>query len=137
MIRANKVKIMTRAAIFEKNEGRKALYISRFFQNDYILYGLLKSAVSITLAFLLGTGMWVVYHAESLMTEKTIDDLLRLGRQALSWYGIALGSFLLVSLAVYVLRYHSAQKRMKGYRGNLRKLLKMYQEEGAARERSI
>lgn len=137
MIRANKVKIMTRAAIFEKNEGRKALYISRFFQNDYILYGLLKSAVSITLAFLLGTGMWVVYHAESLMTEKTIDDLLRLGRQALSWYGIALGSFLLVSLAVYALRYHSAQKRMKGYRGNLRKLLKMYQEEGAARERSI
>ena len=137
MIRANKVKIMTRAAIFEKNEGRKALYITRFFQNDYILYGLLKSAVSVTLAFVLGTCMWVVYHAESLMTEKTIADLIHLGEQALSWYGVTMGSFLLVSLIVCVVRYQSAQKRMKGYRGNLRKLLKMYQEEGAARERSI
>ncbi len=136
MIRTNKVKIMTRAAIFEKEEARKALHISRFFRNDYILYGLLKSAVSVTFGFGLGACVWVIYHSEKLMTEKTIMDLFALGKTAVFWYLAALIAFLLISLVVYGVRYHNAQKRLKGYRSNLRRLLKTYQEDETAKERA-
>ena len=137
MIRTNRVKTMTRAAIFEKREERRALYISRFFRGDYILYGVIKSAVSLTFAFLLGTCMWVIYHSESLMTEKTIEDLFELAMQALGWYGLSLTVFVLISVAVYAFKYHNAQKRLRVYRSSLRKLLKIYQEDGAAKERTI
>ena len=137
MIRTNKVKTMTRAAIFEKAEERKTLYISRFFRNDYVLQGLLKSAIAATCAFALGVGMWVIYHAEELMSEKRLEDLVAIGMKALTWYGVALVAFLLASLVVYNVRYSHAQKRLKGYRGSLRKLLKMYQEEDTAKERIL
>lgn len=137
MIRANKVKIMTRAAIFEQKEERKALHVNQFFRSDYVIYGMLKSAVSMTIAFGLAVCMWVIYHAEKLMTEKSVEDLFALGKQMLILYGAALLIFLLISLVVYCARYYHAQKRLRGYRSNLRKLAKSYQEEASSKEKIV
>ena len=140
MIRTNRVKIMTRAAIFEKQEERKALYISRFFKNDYISLGILKSAISITFVFFLGLCAWAIYHAddlEEIISAVTIDGLIDMGKQIVGWYAVALVCFLAISLAVYSVRYRNAQKRLKSYRGYLRKLLKSYQEDETAKERAI
>ena len=134
MIQTNKVKTMTKAAIFEKKEERKALYICHFYQVDYVLYGMLKSAISLTIAYGLGACMWVIYHAESLMTEKSVTDLFELGKQAAGWYVLALAVFLILSAVACIVRYQLAQKRLKGYRGNLRRLLKAYQEDSTAKE---
>ncbi len=137
MIRTNKVKMMTRAAIFEQEEERKALHINQFFTADYVIYGMLKSVISLTIAFALAACMWVIYHAEELMTEKTVEDLFALGKQTLVLYGVALLIFLLITLVVYTVRYFRAQKRLKGYRANLRKLAKSYQEEASAKEKTL
>ena len=137
MIRTNKVKIMTRAAAFEQKEGRKALYINQFFAADYVAYGLIKSAVSLTIAFGMAIAMWVVYHAEELMTEKSVEDLFAMGKNVLLLYGVMLVAYLLVSAAVYGVRYYRAQKRLKGYRTYLRRLAKTYQEEGSAKEKIV
>ena len=108
MIRANKVKTMTRAAMFEKKEARGALAVNRFFQGDYVIYGMIKSAISITVAFALAVGMWVIYHAEELMTEKSVADLFALGKQGVFMYVAVLVFFLLISTCIfvaYVLQY--------------------------------
>lgn len=137
MIRTTKVRTMTRAAIFEKKEERRSIYISRFFRGDYVLYGLIKSGISITIAYLLGLGMFVIYHAEELMTEKSVEDLIRMGMDALFWYGVILAGFLVISAVVYIIQYSRAQKRMKEYRGYLRKLMKSYQGDSGTKERSL
>lgn len=137
MIRPNKVKTMTRAAIFEKKEARGALAINRFFRVDYVVYGMIKSAISLTIAFALAVGMWVIYHAEELMTEKSVADLFALGKQGVILYVAALVLFLLISLVVYCVRYQRAQKRLKGYRSQLRKLAKAYQDEASAKEKML
>ena len=137
MIHANKVKTMTKAAIFEKKEARGALAINHFFQWDYVVYGMIKSAISITVAFALAVGMWVIYHAEELMTEKSVADLFALGKHGAILYVVTLIVFLLISLAVYCVRYQRAQKRLKGYRSNLRRLAKSYQDETAAKEKML
>ena len=137
MIRANKVKTMTRAAMFEKKEARGALAVNLFFQGDYVIYGMIKSAISITVAFALAVGMWVIYHAEELMTEKSVADLFALGKQGVFMYVAVLVFFLLISLAVYCVRYHKAQHKLKGYRSQLRKLAKSYQDEASAKEKML
>ena len=137
MIRANKVKTMTRAAMFEKKEARGALAVNRFFQGDYVIYGMIKSAISITVAFALAVGMWVIYHAEELMTEKSVADLFALGKQGVFMYVAVLVFFLLISLAVYCVRYQKAQHKLKGYRSQLRKLAKSYQDEASAKEKML
>lgn len=137
MIRTSKVKTMTQAAIFEKKEERRSIYISRFFRGDYVLYGLIKSGISITIAYLLGIGMFVIYHAEELMTEKSVEDLIRIGRDALGLYAAVLAGFLIISAAVYLIQYSRAQKRMKEYRGYLRRLMKSYQGETGIKERNL
>ena len=43
------------------------LVINRFFRGDYVIYGMIKSAISLTVAFALAVGMWIIYHAEELM----------------------------------------------------------------------
>ncbi len=130
MIRTDKVRLMARSAIFEKEEGRKALDVNRYFHLDYIGYGLVKSAVSWTLAFLLMAAIPVLYNSEYLMTEMNIDGLAVLGRQILIAYVASLVGFLAISAVVYSVRHHRAQKKLKGYRSNLRRLLKLYDEEG-------
>ena len=137
MIRANKVKTMTRAAMFEKKEARGALAVNRFFRGDYVIYGMIKSAISITVAFALAVGMWVIYHAEELMTEKSVADLFALGKQGVFMYVAVLVFFLLISLAVYCVRYYKAQHKLKGYRSQLRKLAKSYQDEASAKEKML
>ena len=137
MIRTNKVKIMTRSAVFEKHEERGALYISHFFKTDYIGFGMLKSAISLTFAFGLGVCMWGLYFSEELMTQKSIEDLLGIGKNILLWYAAALVAFLAVSAAVHAVRYSRAQKKLKGYRSGLRKLMKVYQEEDRQKERTV
>jgi len=137
MIRTNRVKTMTKAAIFEKKEEKGALAVNRFFRSDYVIYGLIKSAISITLAFCLAIGMWVIYHAEELMTEKSVADLFAMGKHIVILYAAVLLIFLLVSLAVYCVRYQGAQKRLKEYRSHLRKLAKSYQDEAPAKEKAL
>lgn len=137
MIRTTKVRTMTQAAIFEKKEERRAIYISRFYRSDYMLYGLIKSGVSITMAYLLGVGMLVIYHAEELMTERSIEDLFRLGIDAIVYYGAILAGFLVISAVVYHIQYSRAQKRMKEYRSCLRRLMKSYQGNAGTKEHSL
>lgn len=137
MIRTNRVKTMTRAAIFEKHEERGALYIGRFFESDYIGLGILKSTISITFVFILGICAWAIYHAEDLeemISVMSLEGLVDMGKQVLGWYVLVLFCFLAVSVAVCCVRYHRAQQRLKVYRGHLRKLMKSYQEEGTAKE---
>ena len=137
MIRPNKVKTMTRAAMFEKKEARGALAVNRFFRSDYVIYGMIKSAISLTIAFALAVGMWVIYHAEELMTEKSVADLFALAKLGVFMYVAALVVFLLISLVVYVVRYQKAQNRLKEYRSHLRKLAKLYQDEASAKEKML
>ena len=73
----------------------------------------------------------------SVTVVTTIDGLMDLGKQMLGWYALVLACFLAITVAVCSVRYYNAQKRLRGYRSCLRKLMKSYQEEGTAKEQSV
>ena len=39
LLNENKVKMMTKMAIYEKNEGRRMLRTARYFKGDYVAFG--------------------------------------------------------------------------------------------------
>ena len=46
MINEEKVKIMDRLAVYEKQEGRKYLPVSKYYRSDYIGLALIKEFLS-------------------------------------------------------------------------------------------
>lgn len=42
VLNENKVKMMTKMAIYEKNEGRKMLRTAKYFKGDFIAFGIFK-----------------------------------------------------------------------------------------------
>ena len=53
MLNENKVKMMTKMAIYEKNEGKKMLHNARYYKGDYVALAALKSTITTTLAFII------------------------------------------------------------------------------------
>ena len=51
MLDKNKVRIMTKMAIYEKGEGKEYLPISKYYKRDYVGLQMMKSFICSTIAF--------------------------------------------------------------------------------------
>ena len=51
MINEEKVKIMDRLAVYEKQEGRKYLPVSKYYRSDYIGLALIKNFFLVTIGY--------------------------------------------------------------------------------------
>ncbi len=67
VLNENKVKMMTKMAIYEKNEGRKMLRTAKYFKGDFIAFGILKTLITTTFAFMIVAIMYVLCNAEDLL----------------------------------------------------------------------
>ena len=52
MLNENKIKMMTKMAIYEKNEGRQMIKNSRYFKGDYVAFGVLRTLIATTFAYI-------------------------------------------------------------------------------------
>ena len=50
LLNENKIKMMTKMAIYEKNEGKSMLKTAKYFKGDYIAFGVLKTVIATTFA---------------------------------------------------------------------------------------
>ena len=69
MLNENKVKMMTKMAIYEKNEGRRMLKTARYFKSDYIAFGILKTLITTSIAYIIMLIMYVLYNMESIIKD--------------------------------------------------------------------
>ena len=100
MLSQERIKLMTKMAAYEENEGKKYMSIGSYFRSDYMGMQVIRSVISGTLAFFLLAGLYVYYHFETMMQDIYKMDLLLLGRRVLFYYivfilyGIIGGQFL-------------------------------------------
>ena len=69
MLNENKVKMMTKMAIYEKNEGRKMIKTAKYFKSDYIAFGVLRTLITTTIAFIIMLVMGVLYNIDKIITD--------------------------------------------------------------------
>ena len=82
MVNEERTKLMTKAEIFRVKEERNALRRNRFYKGDYIAYEMIRSAIAFIFAFALLFVMWVLYYAEPLMTQRSVEELAGLMARA-------------------------------------------------------
>lgn len=129
MISEQRVKLMTRLAAYEQNEGKKNEDIGSYFKGDYISLQVLKSVLSATIAFALIVVLFVLYDSELFMSDIYKIDIMDYVKKFIIYYLCFTGAYVVISYVVYSIRYRKAKRRLKVYFNNLKRLQILYQRE--------
>ena len=130
MLNEERIKLMTKMAAYEADEGKKNVAIGNYFRGDYIGLQVIKSIISATIAFVSVFGLFVFYDFEVFMSDIYKMDLLSFGRTVITAYLIFVAVYALISYMIYTYRYAKARKSLKMYYNNLKKLAYLYDKEG-------
>lgn len=129
MINEERVKNMTRIAIYEKNQGKSQIGMSRYYKIDYVTYHTLQSMVYATIAFLMIGAAVVLLGMESILEQLNDLDYLAIAKDILILYGIWVFVYFLISVIVYNIRYDRMKPDIKEYYQNLKLLNEQYEQE--------
>ncbi len=122
MLNKDKIRIMSRCAMYEKSQGKEDLAINRYYQGDYVRLNTLKTLIGVTIGFILCLGLYVVMKAEYYMENIVGMDFLALFRGILKYYVIVLIVFAVISILFYGWKYADTQKRVRWYYKDLKSL---------------
>lgn len=115
MLSQERIKLMTKMAAYEENEGKKYMSIGSYFRSDYMGMQVIRSVICGTLAFFLLAGLYVYYHFETMMQDIYKMDLLLLGRRVLFYYIVFIAAYSVITYVIYSFRYSRAKRSLKHY----------------------
>lgn len=129
MINEEKIRLMTRLAVYEKGMGASDGKTADYFRGDYVFAGMVGSFVAGTLAWGICALIYCGYYFEQIffsVYEDALGPLLRFG--ALS-YAAFMAFFLLVTFLVYRRRGIGFARRRRLYEQDLDAMLAICEEE--------
>lgn len=126
MLNENKVKMMTKMAIYEKNEGKKMLRTAKYFKGDYVSLAVLKSTIATTFAFIIVALMVVMCNTESIIRQINSMDYAALGKKIVVYYVLALIVYAVISGIYSAYQYDKTRSGIKKYVMRLNKLERFY-----------
>ena len=129
MINKDRVRTMTRLAIYEEGQGVADDKMNGYFKIDYIVSHMVGSFVSGTIACLLIVLLYCCYHYDTLMIELFEDQLGELIKTFGTLYAAFMIFFLAVSFFVYFWRYNATRGRLDRYGRRLNHLKESYEKE--------
>lgn len=119
-----KIRLMSKIAIYEKNEGSKNEKVADYFRSDYIAVKILTSIISVTLVFGIIVGLYVLCNSEDLMMKfYQMDTLVEMGKKLVYYYIGFLVAYIVVVIIAFFVRYSGAVKYKRVFSKNLKKLL--------------
>ena len=114
MIDEERVKQMTKMAIYEEGEGKQYVPMTQYFR---------------TFAFALFVVIYLSCEMENLMENINSIDLVGFVTGILVKYGIFMAAYLLVTYVVYNVRYSVGRKHVKQFYTYVKKVNKIYEQE--------
>ena len=126
MLNENKVKMMTKMAIYEKNEGKKMLRTAKYYKGDYVSLAVLKSTIATTFAFIIVALMVVLCNTESIIRQINSMDYAALGKKIIVYYVLALIVYAVISGIYSAYQYDKTRSGIKKYVMRLNKLERFY-----------
>ena len=129
MLNNRKVRLMSRLAMYEQNEGKEDVRMSKYFRTDYVRLNVLKTVVAVTLGYLLVLVLLIVYHSEYLIREAVTLDYKGMLLRYAGIYVIILVVYGAFAMIGYMLKYRASRKKLAKYFRMLRRLRSLYREE--------
>ncbi len=129
MVNEDKIKLMTKLAVYEQGEGKKTLPVMQYFQGDYIVFNVLKTFISTTIAYGIILVLVCVLGNQYLMENIHKMSIEQLVGRVVFGYILILAVYLTIALVVYTKRYSEAKKSAKKYYNQLKRLSSYYDKK--------
>ena len=129
MLNNDKIRIMTRLALYEQGNGKNDIKISHFYKSDYIRYNILKTIVAVTVGIALLLGFAGLYNMEYIISNATKINYRQLGISLLILYLLIIIGYVILTIAVTSVKYKRARKNLAKYNRDLKELYAIYKAE--------
>lgn len=134
MLSEEKIKLMTKLAVYEKRTGKKLMKLTKFFQMDYVGWNMLKTGVAISVGYLMLAAVYVMYHLEQFVEEMYTMDYMALVREFASKYAVLLVIYMAAAFLFYNVKYAQGMKSLKRYQKDLKRIEMDSEERIRSRE---
>lgn len=128
MLNEKKVKLMTKIAIYEKNEGKDLKIASKSFKVDYVTLQMLYTAVTTTIGYVCLVALYVLGHLEELLIDAGTVDFPKLLGNIVQYYVMILVLFLVIALFFYSHKYDKSFEKVKRNYTDLKNLAKLIEK---------
>lgn len=128
MLNEKKVKLMTKIAIREKNEGSDIKIAANCFKADYVTLQMVYTAVTTTIGFFIILVLYALGHLEELFLNAETLDYYSMIETVVTNYIVCLFVFLLISFFYYTQKYDKAFVKVKSDYADLKSLSKMMEK---------
>ena len=106
-----------------------SITVENDFKGDFIAFGILKTLITTTFAFMIVAIMYVLCNAEGLVENINSMDYLAFGRRVAIYYIGMLVIFTVIAAVVYNVQYERSRKGLKKYFSRLNKLERFYNSQ--------
>ena len=131
MLNTTRIRTMTRMAIYEEQEGAEDMKVNEYFMPDYLISKAAGSFVAYTIAFALYVAAYWMYHFEDILTTVYSGSMNKVIAEFLRRYTRYLIPYLILTVAVYAVRYLVTERKLSRYRSMIRSLEDSYEEDEA------
>lgn len=129
MLEEERVKHMTKLALYESEKGRQEMQISKYYRSDYLGLALIRNFFAVSIAYVLIVAVILGYEAEYLMENVHKMDLALLLTWLIIGYIIMIAVYSVLTYICYSVKYARARKNVRAYYAELNKLTKMYEKQ--------
>lgn len=134
MINTEKVRLMTKMAVYEKKQGQEDMALAKYYKADYVRFQILKTVLANTFGYVLILVMLMVYHSQFLIENALILRYRMLATQILGYYLLIMVVYVAAVLIAYGIKFQHSRERLSRYYKNLGKLRKLHEEDERMRE---
>ena len=101
MVDEKKTILMTKLAIFEKNEKNKSLVVSKYYRSDYVRYNVLKTWVAVTVLYWCLIAGYVFMAFDSILEKMNDLDYFAIVYKMLGGYVIVCAIYFVIASLIY------------------------------------
>ena len=133
MLDEEKIRLMTRISIYEKEQEHDELVLSHYYREDYVRYGCLRTLVVATLTYWSVVAMYVLYRFQELLREINSMDYFDVIKKLMLGYMGFVAILYVFGFVVYHIRFQLAKKGLIEYNRNLKRYLR-WEERNESRQ---
>lgn len=129
MVNNRKVRLMTRLAIYEKEEGQEDIKLGKYYRRDFMRLRSLLNFVSVTVGYGLVAALWVIYHMDYIVANAVVLDYGGIVREVIVTYALLVFVSLMFSTLYNRFFYNRSRRKLAKYFRMLRKIRSMANED--------
>ncbi len=129
MLNEEKIRLMTKLALYEQKEGKKDLPLSKYYRTDYLALKMINSTIVMSLGYIILLVTIVVINAEKLLSDLVNMDLFKIGRNILIIYAVLFVVNMTATYFIAAYRFKKSRGNLNKYNGDLKDLYMIYKKE--------